>query len=95
MSPKRRNGLQRIMRVAMRLSLCILPGRCLSTKCKSCILSPFVALSDVVCSTIMPRGQALGITFQLPEADKGALWLFRDTQADFDQTHTRAKSITR
>lgn len=24
-------------------------------------------------STIMPRGQALGITFQLPEQDKGEL----------------------
>lgn len=43
----------------------------------------------------MPRGQALGITFQLPEADKGKTSLTCDTtRADSRKTRTLGRSTT-
>jgi len=38
--------------------------------------------------TIMPRGQALGITFQLPEQDKGALHKRMEGAADGRLVHS-------
>lgn len=82
------------MKADMRLWLYILPERCPYTRCK---LSPrYLGAGAHTVSTIMPRGQALGITFQLPEADKGesSRLSFCGSVVDTWQTRTHAKSTT-